>query len=241
MNRSLGTTMRVLRQLSHDHRSVALIVILPSVLLWLFSEVLAHSPGAFDRVGPIMLGLFPFIIMFLVTSVTMVRERTSGTLERILTTPLQRWELVTGYAIAFGLAALVQATTSAAVAIWLLGLDLPSPLLAVSLAVLIAVLGSVLGLFTSAFARTEFQAVQFMPLVVIPQILLGGVLVPRDQMARALELFSEVLPLSHATDALALMAADDVSRALGIDVTILIGFCIASVTLAAATLRRRTP
>ncbi len=240
MNRTLSTAGRVLRQLSHDHRSMAMIVVVPSLLLWLFREVLAHAPGAFDRVGPLMLGVFPFILMFLVTSVTMVRERTSGTLERILTTPLRRGELVGGYALALGLAALLQAFTSAAVAIWLLDLDLASPAGTVGLAVLVAVLGTVLGLFTSAFATTEFQAVQFMPLVVIPQILLCGIITPRETMARGLELFSEVLPLSHAVDALSLTAAGE-TDGLGTDVTILLGFSLAAVVLAGATLRRRTP
>ena len=240
MTRTLSTARRVLRQLSHDHRSVALIIVVPSILLWLFREVLAHTPGAFDRVGPLMLGVFPFVIMFLVTSVTMVRERTSGTLERILTTPLRRGELVVGYALALGLAALVQALTSAAVAIWLLGLAVDSPVATIGLAVLVAVLGTVLGLFTSAFAATEFQAVQFMPLVVIPQILLCGIITPRETMARGLEVFSEALPLSHAVDALTLTATGE-TTGLGTDLVILVAFALAAVLLAGVTLRRRTP
>ena len=191
----------MLEQLSHDHRSVALIVLMPSVLLLVFRYVYDSTPMIFDRIGPQMLGLFPFIIMFLVTSVTMVRERTSGTLERLLTTPLRRGELIGGYALGFGVAALVQSLVSSAVAIWLLGLDVQIPWAIGLFAVIDAVLGTALGLLMSAFATTEFQAVQFMPLVVVPQILLCGLLLPRDQMPRVLELISDVLPLSYATDA----------------------------------------
>ncbi|MGJ9411714.1 ABC transporter permease [Aeromicrobium sp. CF4.19] len=242
MRRAVGTAVRVLRQLGHDHRSVALVLVLPSLLLWLFSEVFAGSPGVFDRVGPQLLGIFPFTVMFLVTSVTMVRERTSGTLERILTTPLRRAELVGGYALAFGLAALAQAGLTSAVAIWVLGLELPSPWVVVVLAVVVAVVGTALGLLTSAFARTEFQAVQFMPLVVIPQVLLCGLLAPREDMAGALHVLSDALPLSYATDAFtATLTTEGMSAALWSDLGVLVGFGAVAVGLASLTLRRRTP
>ena len=112
LTRTLATSKRVLEQLSHDRRSIALLVLMPSVLLLLFKYVYDDSPMVFDRIGPQMLGLFPFIIMFLITSITMVRERTSGTLERLLTTPLRRGELILGYALAFAMAALVQSLVS---------------------------------------------------------------------------------------------------------------------------------
>ena len=213
MTRTLATTRRVLQQLSHDRRSIALIVLLPSILLALFKYIYDGQPAIFNRVGPQMLGLFPFIVMFLVTSVTMVRERTSGTLERLLTTPLRRGELIGGYAIAFGIAALVQALVSAGVAIWLLDLNVETPWAIVLFAVVDAVLGTALGLLMSAFARTEFQAVQFMPLVVVPQILLCGLLAPRDSMPDVLHWISDALPLSYATDSFTELANSDVCHA----------------------------
>lgn len=242
MTRTLATAGRVLRQLAHDRRSVALIVLLPSLLLWLFKYVFDDDPAVFNRIGPQFLGLFPFIIMFLLTSITMVRERTSGTLERILTTPLLRGELIGGYGVAFGGAALVQAVVASAVALWLLGLEVQTPWIVVLFAVVNALLGTSLGLLTSAFARTEFQAVQFMPLVVIPQILLCGLLVPRDSMAQVLTWVSDVLPLSYATDSFS--RATTVSGFNGDfarDLLVLSGFIIASVAFASLTLRRRTP
>ncbi|MGI9084394.1 MAG: ABC transporter permease [Aeromicrobium sp.] len=242
LGRTLACARRVLQQLSHDHRSVALIVLMPSVLLLVFRYVYDGTPQVFDRIGPQVLGLFPFIIMFLVTSVTMVRERTSGTLERLLTTPLQRGELIGGYALGFGVAALVQSVVSSAVAIWLLGLDVEIPWAIALFAVVDAVLGTALGLLMSAFATTEFQAVQFMPLVVLPQILLCGLLLPRDLMPRVLELISDVLPLSYATDAFTeLSTADSFTGAMARDLVVLVGFIVVSVALASLTLRRRTP
>lgn len=201
MRRTMATSQRVLQQLAHDRRSVILIVVLPSVLMVLFKYVYDSDPQVFDRIGPQMLGIFPFIIMFLVTSVTMVRERTSGTLERILTTPLRRIELIGGYGIAFGVAALIQSLVSSGFAIGVLDLDVRTPSVIVLFAVLDAVLGTTLGLLMSAFAVTEFQAVQFMPLIVIPQLLLCGLLAPRDTMTPVLHWISNVLPLSYATDA----------------------------------------
>ncbi len=239
---NLGHRRRVLQQLSHDRRSIALIVLLPSILLALFKYIYDGQPAIFNRVGPQMLGLFPFIVMFLVTSVTMVRERTSGTLERLLTTSLKRGELIGGYAIAFGIAALVQALVSAGVAIWLLDLDVQTPWAIVLFAVVDAVLGTALGLLMSAFARTEFQAVQFMPLVVVPQILLCGLLTPRDSMPKVLNWISDALPLSYATDSFSELASSDVwSGTLGRNLGVLVGCCAVAIALASLTLRRRTP
>lgn len=241
IRRTAATARRVLQQLGHDRRSLAIVLVLPSLLLWLFREVFDASPDTFDRVGPQMLGIFPFVIMFLLTSVAMVRERTSGTLERLLTTPLRRGELIGGYALAFGLAALAQAVVSSAVTIWVLGLDLETPWVAVLFAVVDALLGTALGLLMSAFARTEFQAVQFMPLVVIPQILLCGLLTPRDRMHDVLTAVSDVLPLSYAADAFTTtLTTSGMSGDLWTDLTVLVGFCVAAVALASVTLSRRT-
>ena len=242
MNRTLATTKRVLQQLSHDRRSLALIVVLPSLLLLLFKYVFDGNAMAFNRVGPQMLGIFPFVIMFLLTSVTMVRERTSGTLERLLTTPLRRGELILGYGIAFGIAALVQSVVSSVVAIWLLDMDVKTPWVVVLFAVVDAILGTALGLLMSAFAVTEFQAVQFMPLVVIPQILLCGLIAPRESMSTALEWASDVMPLSYAADAFTLAGqTENMSSDMWVDLAVLVGCCVAAIALASLTLRRRTP
>lgn len=243
-----ATTGRVLRQLRHDHRTVGMLVLLPGLLLGLLYLLWAELPsvpgvpGVFDRVGLTMLGVFPFVVMFLVTSIAMLRERTSGTLERLLTTPLSRLDLLLGYGTAFGLAAAVQALVTVTVATTLYDLALAGPLWAVVLiAVVDAVLGVALGLLASAFARSEFQAVQFMPVVVLPQFFLCGLLVPREQMAGWLQAVSDVLPLTYAVEALQEVGrTPEPTGTMWADVGIVAGAALFALALAAATLRRRT-
>jgi ABC-2 type transport system permease protein len=239
--RTLSTARRVLQQLGHDRRSIAMLLVVPSALLVLLKYVYSSEPFLFDRLGPQLLGLFPFIVMFLITSITMVRERTSGTLERLLTTPLRRAELVFGYGLAFGLAALVQACVTAAITLGPLGLNVHHAVIIGLFAVLDALLGTGLGLLMSAFATTEFQAVQFMPAVVLPQLLLCGLLNPRSNMADPLRWLSDVLPLSYATDAITLLSGQPaLTGEVYRDGAVLLGCLVAAVLLAAGTLRRRT-
>jgi ABC-2 type transport system permease protein len=238
---TLATAARVLRQLRRDHRTLALVLLVPALLITLFKYVFEGQEAVFDRVGPPMVGIFPFVTMFLVTSIAMLRERTTGTLERLMSMPLAKLDLLLGYGLAFAAVASVQASLTAGVAFGLLGLDAAGPAwLIVVFAVGNAVLGMALGLFLSAFARTEFQAVQFMPAFVLPQILLAGLLVPRDKMARVLELASDVLPLTYAYDALAKTAADDLDGRLALDAALIGGFIVLALILGATTLRRRT-
>lgn len=241
-SRSAATTRRVLEQLRRDPRTVALLLVVPMVLLWLLELVFDAQPATFDRIGPALLALFPFVVMFLVTSVTTLRERTSGTLERLLSMPLGRLDLLLGYLVAFGLVAVVQASLASGLMLGFLGLDVAGPAwLLVLVAVVDAILGCALGLFVSAFARSEFQAVQFMPAVVLPQFLLCGLLVPRDEMGAVLEAISWVLPLSYAVDAMQRITVEaTVSTRTLVDVVVVVAAIGLSVALGAATLRRRT-
>jgi ABC-2 type transport system permease protein len=240
---TLATAGRILRQLRHDRRTVALLVLVPALLLTLLYFMYENAGPTFDRIALVMLGVFPFVIMFLVTSIAMLRERTTGTLERLLTTPLGKLDLLFGYGIAFGLAATVQAAVAVGVAFWLLGLDtMGNAGLVVLIAVVNAILGVAFGLFCSAFARTEFQAVQFLPVVVVPQLLLCGLFVPRGQMSGWLQAVSDVLPLSYAVEALAQVGAyADPTTTMWRDLTVVLGVTVGALVLAAATLRRRTP
>ncbi|CAG7612235.1 ABC transporter permease [Leucobacter soli] len=240
--RTFATAGRVLRQLSHDPRSIALLLLMPSLLVGLFAWLFNDQPGAFDQFGGPILALFPFILMFVITSVTTLRERRSGTLERLMTTPLGKADFIAGYALAFGLAAIVQAIVTVGFAVLVCGLEVTGPIWQLGLvAVLDALLGTGLGLLASAFARTEFQAVQFMPVLVFPQILLGGLLMPRDQMPDALHAISDWLPLSYAVDAVNAVAAGDEGWDLGKPLVVIAGVTILALGLAALTLRRRTP
>ncbi|MCW3765547.1 ABC transporter permease [Paenarthrobacter ureafaciens] len=245
---TLATAARVLGQLRHDHRSIALILVVPALLLaavyFLFeNETLPPGvPRTFDRVGLMMLAIFPFVVMFLVTSITMLRERTSGTLERLLTTPIHKADLLFGYALAFSLMAALQSLVATAVAYWIFDLDIKgSPGLVVMIAVINAVLGVALGLLCSAFARTEFQAVQFMPVVVVPQILLCGLFVARENMNDVLDGISGALPLTFSVDALQEIAAHaDATEALWQDTAVMGGIVVGVLVLASLTLRRQT-
>jgi ABC-2 type transport system permease protein len=238
---TLATAGRVLRQIRRDRRTLALILLVPPLLLTLFRFVFEGQPQTFDRVGPPMVGIFPFVSMFLVTSIAMLRERTSGTLERLMSLPIAKLDLLLGYGLAFAALAVVQASLTSLVAFGPLGLDSAGPVwLIVALAVANAVLGMALGLFLSAFAETEFQAVQFMPAVVLPQLLLCGLLVPTDQMATLLYWVSYLLPMTYAYDALARATADELDARLVVDVLLVTGAIVLSLVLGAATLRRRT-
>lgn len=237
-----ATARRVLEQLRSDHRTVALLLVVPVLLLTLLRYVFDASPEVFDRAGAPLLALFPFTTMFLVTSVAMLRERTSGTLERLLSMPLAKGDLLAGYALAFGVVAVVQTLLASAVALGLLGLEVAgSAALVVVLAVLDALLGTALGLLLSAFARTEFQAVQFLPAVVLPQLLLCGLFAPRESMAAPLRWLSDVFPLTYAVEGMQrVSASDELTGGLALDVGV-VGGCVALfLVLGAATLPRRS-
>lgn len=238
----LSTVRRILTQLRHDPRTIALIVVVPTLLITLLHFMYEGQPPVFDRIALTMLGVFPFIAMFLVTSIAMLRERTSGTLERLFTTPAGKLDLLFGYGIAFGLAAAVQAAVAAGFAHGVLGMDTAGSIgLVILIAVANAVLGVALGLLASAFARTEFQAVQFMPVVVAPQLLLCGLFVPRAEMAGWLRAISDVLPLSYSVEALTEVGAH--TGPTGImwrDLTVVVAAVVVALVLGAATLRRRT-
>ncbi len=241
-SRTLAVIVRVLRQLRRDHRTLALIFAVPPGLLWLVHAMLTNSPGGFDRVGPLMVGLFPFTLMFVVTSIAVLRERTQGTLDRLMASPLGRGDLIGGYAIAYTLVALAQAAVTMTVGLWLL--DLPNAgrlWLSFLLVLLQAVLGVALGLFLSAFARNEFQAVQFLPAVVLPQFLLAGLLLPLERLPGWLEGVARVMPLTYAFEAL-----DRIMRGghglkdgrVALDLAVVAGFVLLLLASGALTLRR---
>ncbi|QSB05536.1 ABC transporter permease [Natronoglycomyces albus] len=242
LRHTLVCAARVLRQIKSDRRTIGMMLAVPALLMTLMYFIFESSPEVFNRVGLIMLGVFPFVLMFLVTSVTMLRERTGGTLERLMTTPCGKFDLIAGYAIAFGLAAAAQSSIAAAVAYWFLGLETVGSVgLVVLIAVVTALLGMALGLLVSAFARSEFQAVQFMPVVVVPQLLLCGLIWPREEMAGWLQAVSDLLPLTYAIEALGEVQVNaEATGTLWFSLGIVGGAAIVAVIAGALTLRRRT-
>ncbi len=242
-HRTLATAHRILLQLRHDPRTVALMLVVPCVLMTLLRYVYDDQPKIFDRIGPILLALFPFTVMFLLTSVAMLRERSTGTLERLLATPTTKLDILVGYALAFGAATIAQVALVTTLVLGPLGLHIRgSVTIVVLFAFVDALMGMALGLLLSAFANTEFQAVQFLPAFVLPQLLLCGLLAPRDQMAGALRGLSDVFPLSYAVDGVTRAATSGTwTTALGLDLAVIVACVPLALALGAATLRRRTP
>lgn len=239
---TLATTGRILKQLSHDHRTVALIFIVPCLLLALLRWMFDENMATFNAVAPALLAIFPFTIMFIITSITTLRERTGGTMERLMALPIGKLDLVLGYVIAFGLLAIIQATLASLVLLFWLGLDIEGPSwFLIVVALTDALLGTALGIFVSAFARTEFQAVQFMPALIVPQILIGGLLMPIDKMPELLEQIAHFLPLTYAIDALKSITTNtDITSDAIYDLYVIAGFVVGAILLGALTLRRKT-
>lgn len=239
LTRIFASAKRVLLQLKHDPRSMALIIVAPCLLMTILKFVYWSQPQAFQHVAGSLLGVFPMLVMFLITSVATLRERTSGTLERILISPVTKFEFITGYAIAFGIASAVQAIFVSTYAIGPLGLEIRGSQGAlIGIAILDALLGLALGLFVSSFAKTEFQAIQFLPVVLLPQLLLSGLLAPRDSLPQILGDISDFLPLSYAVDATKKVLIGQGS--IKIDVVIILLFLVFLLGAGALTLRRTT-
>jgi ABC-2 type transport system permease protein len=237
-----ATALRVVLQIRRDPRTIGLLLIVPVFLLLLLYWVFEGEPQVFQQIGAPLCGLFPFIVMFLVTSIAMLRERTTGTLERLMTLPIAKFDILAGYGVAFGILATVQAVIVCFVGF--VALDLHAAhgtWLVALLAVGNALLGMSLGLFVSAFAQTEFQAVQFMPALIFPQLILCGLFVSRDEMAGFLHAISWLLPLTYAFEALTRATSHKpLDWAFTADVLVVVGVTVAALGLGALTLRRRT-
>lgn len=241
LHMTFATTGRILRQLSHDPRTIALIFIVPCVLMAIFRWLYDGNIAVFNNIAPALLGIFPFVIMFIIASITTLRERTGGTMEQLMASPIGKLDLISGYMIAFGLLAIVQALLASTLVLYVFNLDVAGPQwFLIVMALADALLGTALGLMVSAFARTEFQAIQFMPAFVIPQILIGGLLMPLTQMPDVLEFIAYCLPLTYAIDALNIVVTNtDLIFEAWRDLLVVAGCIVLAVLLGALTLRRR--
>ena len=238
--KTLATAGRVLRQLRHDPRTIGLIMVVPSLLLVILYYVFDHDKQTFDRFAPQVLGIFPFTVMFLVTSIAVLRERTGGTLERLMTLPMGKLDLLLGYALAFAVLALLASGMASVVVLGFLGVTVLGGTIPILVTAMLAgLLCMALGLFLSAFARTEFQAVQFLPATIFPQFLICGLFIPREQMARVLQWIADVMPLTYVAEAMRQITTHSSwTSELSKDLLIVAAFGIGALLLGAVTLRR---
>lgn len=239
---TLATTKRIIEQLAHDKRTIALMFLAPTLLMTLLWWVFSDNTKVFDNIAPAMLGVFPFVIMFLITSITTLRERTGGTLERLMSMRVGKGDIILGYAIAFALFGVVQSLVTSVVAIYLLGMNVAGPLwFVIVVAIVDTLLGVALGLLASAFARTEFQAVQFMPALIFPQVIICGLFVPLAALPDVLEKIAYCLPLTYAVDALNRVTQQaNIVHEMWRDIVVVVAFIIVALLLASLTLRRRS-
>ena len=238
VHRTLLTTRRILQQLRHDPRTIGLLLIVPTALVGLLAWSLTNSPGAFDSIGPRLLGVFPLVVMFLVTSVITLRERSVGTLERLFTLPLTKAEFVSGYALAFGLLAVLQSFLVSLLAYTWYGLQHQGVPWRISVVALCAgLLGTAFGLALSAMAHSEFQAVQFMPAFILPQLLLCGLVIPVTQLPTTLRAIADALPMTAAVHAI--NPGHSHPYYFG-QFAIMVAYIAGALVVGAATLRRST-
>jgi ABC-2 type transport system permease protein len=196
--------------------------------------------NTFDFFGPVFIGIFIFMFVFITSGMSLVTERTGGTMERLLATPIKPWQLVLGYLLGFGLVSLVQAVIVLSACIWLVGFPLEGSLVLVLLITFsMALVSLTLGLLVSGLAKTAFQVIQFMLILVIPQILLSGIF-DLSQAPAWMRVLSQCFPITHGAEAL----RDVMLRGAGLEsiclnLTILWGFIIAFFALAALSFQRR--
>ncbi len=241
VRRTFSTTGRVLRQLRHDPRTLVMLFLVPPILMTIFKYVFEDQPMVFENFAPLYLGIFPMIMMFLVTSIVTLRERSTGTLDRLMTMPISKMDFIWGYAIAFSLLGFLQALFTTVIMIGPLGVSVAGGEIPTLIAaVMAAFLGTALGIFISAFAQSEFQAIQFMPAFIFPQFLVCGLFIPREQMAEVLQWFANIMPLTYSVDAMKQVAMySDWTTALTNDLITVACFALGALVLGSLTIRRR--
>jgi ABC-2 type transport system permease protein len=241
LRRTLATAGRVLHQLRHDPRTLALVLVVPCLLMVLLRYVFDKEMIIFNSVAPMILGIFPLLMMFLITSIATLRERRTGTLDRLMTMPISKLDFIFGYALAFSILALVQACVVSLLTLGFLGVTVLGgtiPLLIA--AVLAALLGTALGLFVSAFATSEFQAVELVMPTLMPQILLCGLFAPREHMATLLQWLADVFPLTYSVDAMKQITIHaGWTGQLTRDLLIVVGCAVLALVLGSITIRRQ--
>jgi len=230
---------RVIRQLTRDRRTMGLIFIVPLVVMTLIGLSFPET-SVLDYIAPALLATLALFFGFLLTGISFLRERSQGTLERLMASPISRLDLVVGYLCGFFLFALVQTLIILLFTIYVLKVSHHGDLWQIFVFQVIVIIGAVnLGIFISTFAKNEFQMVQFIPLIILPQVFLSGVLWPVEQMPDYLQWISVVLPLTYAVEGLRdIMLSGQNMIDVSVELAVLVGFALLISVLAAITLRR---
>ena len=230
---------RLVRQLVRDHRTMAMIVVVPLVVMSLIGVSFPNT-GVLDFVAPALITTLAFFFSFLLTGISFLRERSQGTMERLMASPLSRLDIVVGYLLGFFLFALVQTLIIVFYTIYVLGVHYKGDLWQIFVFQIVVIAGAVnLGIFITTFARNEFQMVQFIPLILVPQIFLSGVLWPIEQMPTWLQWLSHILPLTYAIQGLRdIMLNGKRLLDVGFQLMALVGFTVGISIIAATSLRK---
>ena len=240
VDRTLAIALRILRQISRDRRSLALIIVAPIVVMALVGFSFGDQQGVLDRIAPGLIAVFVLFFTFVLTGVSFLRERAQGTLERLLTTPVGRADILVGYTTGFFVLAMVQSVIVVTFTLLVLQVNYQGSIWQIwTVLVPLVVVGVSLGIFISTFARNEFQVVQFIPLLLAPQIFLSGVIAEVDKMPAVLEVLAYLLPLTYAVDGLQdIMLRGDSLGSLGLELGVLALYVVALLTAAAVAVRR---
>lgn len=236
MTGTVAVAGRILRSVRGDRRTLALVVVAPAFILYLLGEVFPNP----DPIAPILLAVFVFVLTYILTAIGFLRERTAGTLDRVLVSPVSRTGLVLGYVVGYGVLATVQALVLLGAAVGFLGIDFAN---GVALFVAVELLGALtalgLGVVLSLFAENEFQAIQFIPLVITPQVVLGGTFLPVSALPAYLEYPALAMPVTHLIDAMEYVVLDVGDAGdFAVATLALLGFATVAVLLAALGVSR---
>jgi ABC-2 type transport system permease protein len=234
---SLPVAWRILWGLRRDQRTLGLVLLVPAVLVWLLSEVFERP----EPIAPILLGVFVFFLTYLLTAVGFLRERQAGTMERVLAAPVARSGIVVGYVTGYGVLAVLQSAVLLGAGVAFLDLSFEH---GVALFFVLELLGALtalgIGIVLSLFARSEFQVVQFIPLVITPQVVLGGTFRPVSELPRYLELPARAMPLTYLIDAMDYVVLGEGSEGdLWLAIGVLAGFTGLAILLSSVVIGRR--
>ncbi|MEF8825651.1 MAG: ABC transporter permease [Halapricum sp.] len=230
MNGTVTVARRILRSLRGDRRTLALVIVVPAFLIFLLSEVFARP----EPVAPILLGVFVFFLTYILTAIGFLRERTAGTLERVLVAPISRTGLVLGYILGYGVLATIQSLVLLLAAVAFLEVTFAN---GVTLFVVIELLGAFtalgIGIVLSLFAENEFQAIQFIPVVITPQVILGGTFMSVDELPTYLEYPARAMPITYLIEAMDYVVLDQgTAGEFWIAIAVLVGFVVAAIGVA---------